>query len=979
MSTNLESASSIVHALVEDFGLHRAGYIATGYSETDVRQDYLNKFFTALGWDVAHERQKNPFQQEVKVERNVADGPAKRRADYAFFTAPNFRDVRLFAEAKKPFTELGTPDNCFQAIRYAWNSQTPLVVLTNFEELYLVDARYKPDIATATERIIRRYNYKQYAVPEKFAELYFLLGRDAVAEGSLEKFAAELPKKRGRAVQRGLFKGGYQSIDEAFLAELDEHREVLARSFKAQNHWLDGHALTEITQRVLDRLVFIRFLEDKLIEPEYLVSHFGDRGSVWSDFIAASRRLDAIYNGIVFKKHPLVDSDKLVVDDDVFGDICEQLSHINSAYDFNAIPIHILGSIYERFLGNVIVTTEKRARLEEKPEVRKAGGVYYTPEYIVRYITEQTIGPKVEGKSPTQIGEMKFLDLACGSGSFLLGVFDYLLQYHAEWYNANRDKCKPGDCYEHPDGTLHLTLSKRRDILVRTIFGVDIDAQAVEVAQLSLYLKLLEEESTATARAYQLEFHATLLPSLGNNIVCGNSLIEMDIFDEELLPDVETEERLNPMTLRDRFPSIFPDQNAASHKKAKSAAAQPQKVGFDAIVGNPPYVRPHNISPIEKKYFWKHYKTFTHKADLYCCFIERGTSLLKPDGRFGYIVSQGWMRLNSFEALREHMLANYRIDQLVELPYRVFADAAVETGIFVLERSPTAKRSRNDILIRRGAMEDSGPTFRDISRIPQSVFRETFQHIFDTSITPESEAVKRKMAVGPTIGSMYQIVFGLKTGDDAKFIHRDGGVHAEDKPLLRGGDVQRYSCAHSGEFVWYVPAKMRRHRPTARPGEPARFEQPKVLVKDTSNDFACAYDDKNFYVKDVLVVIARPDVQGYDLRFLAGVINSRALRFYYLTTFQTVHVQNEELASLPLPKLDLTVEADRVRHDRVVALVDQVTQAKERLRHAMTHRDQEYLNGKCREIEERIDRIVDDCFELDSEDIATIESMTLES
>src|SRR5260370_241528 len=364
-----------------------------------------------------------------------------------------------------------------------------------------------------------------------------------------------MAKARGRAVQRGLFPGGYQSIDESFLDELDEIRADLARAFKKTNADLGGEDLTELVQRTIDRLVFIRFLEDRLIESQYLVASFGDKGTAWEDFIAASRRLDGIYNGIVFRRHAKLDDRNFAPDDACFSAICEDLSHINSAYDFNAIPIHILGSIYERFLGKVIVATDKRAHVEEKPDVRKAGGVYYTPEYIVRYIVENTVGKLIEGKSPSQIADMKFGDIACGSGSFLLGVYDLLIRYHAKFYNDNPGKAKKGDVTERDDG-LHLTLQKKREILLNNIFGVDIDTQAVEVAQLSLYLKLLQDETPGSTRAHQLEFHETLLPSLNKNITCGNSLVGTDIMSGELFEPVD-ERKLNPMDFEQRVPEIM--------------------------------------------------------------------------------------------------------------------------------------------------------------------------------------------------------------------------------------------------------------------------------------------------------------------------------------------------------------------------------------------------------------------------------------
>ena len=477
---------------------------------------------------------------------------------------------------------------------------------------------------------------------------------------------------------------------------------MLARAFKSKNPNLNSEQLTEITQRTIDRLVFIRFLEDKQIESTRHVERFGENGgSAWEDFVRVSLSLDRIYNGVVFKRHEILDAPGFQIDEKPFRIICEEISDSTSPYNFDAIPIHILGSIYERFLGKIITDG---ARIVEKPEVRKAGGVYYTPEYIVRYIVANTVGKAIEGRTPAEIAGMKFADIACGSGSFLLEVFDLLIRFHTKFYNENPGKAKKGDCVKRDDG-LHLSLKKKQEILRNNLYGVDIDRQAVEVSQLSLYLKLLDDETIGTAHAFQNEFHYTLLPPLADNIVCGNSLIAPDILDEGKFT-AEEEKKLNPMDFAQRFPQIFRHKTSGgelreaapgdvehsvpggmplhgsyakvSYRKKSAKVAPPTtpemeyEGGFDAIVGNPPYVRPHNLAKTEKEYFWRHYKTFTHKSDLYCCFMEKATRLLKPGGFFSYIVSHGWLRLNSFQELRRFVLNNHRILELVELPYACF-------------------------------------------------------------------------------------------------------------------------------------------------------------------------------------------------------------------------------------------------------------------------------------------------------------------
>ena len=488
---------------------------------------------------------------------------------------------------------------------------------------------------------------------------------------------------------------------------LDEHRLDLARNFKAQNPKLDSETLTELAQRTLDRLVFLRFLEDKGIEEQRLVERFGEKGTVWEAFIAASRRLDGIYNGIVYKHHEILDGARFRVDDGAFAKICSRLAHINSPYDFDAIPIHILGAIYERFLGKVIVATEKRLRVEDKPEVRKAGGVYYTPEYIVRYIVYNTVGKLVAGKTPEQIAEMRFADIACGSGSFLLGVYDLLLNYHGKYYNERPKRAHKGDCNER-EGKLFLSLQKKREILLNNIYGVDIDAQAVEVAQLSLYLKLLKDETTVSARQYSFDFaHVarmkTLLPDLSKNIVCGNSLIGTDILESHIFT-ANDERKLNPMNYEHAFPAVM------------------MRGGFDAVFGNPPYGA--ELTQASEEYLRSKLKTATRDLDTYALFMEKAVRVSKPCAKISMIVPTGWYSGAKFPTLRRFMACQTDPDCFVNLPYDVFK-AWVDTTVFVVAKraEPTAwpRTASHPVTIRtfpkRHQITTDAEFYRDVTSV----------------------------------------------------------------------------------------------------------------------------------------------------------------------------------------------------------------------------------------------------------------------
>jgi adenine-specific DNA-methyltransferase len=963
-----ERAHRKVMELAETFRANEGRYLSPNYQEAEVRKDFIDKFFIALGWDVNHDVQTNPWEQEVKVEPPVA-ASGQRRADYVFRLAPNFRDVRFFVEAKKPHGDLATVDNYFQTIRYAWNSETPLAVLTDFNQLHVLDCRFKPDIEDALNRHVAKYHYREYFNRDKFAEIYWLFSREAVASGSLEKRAKELPKPRGKAVQHGLFPGGYQKIDESFLEQLDEYRIDLARTFKSKNTWLDGETLTELVQRTLDRLVFLRFLEDKGIEPQPIVDRFGEKGTAWGDFVAASRRLDAIYNGVVFKQHAILDGDKFHVDDGVFGGICDSIAHVNSPYDFDAIPIYILGSIYERFLGNVIVATDKRVRVEPKPEVRKAGGVYYTPEYIVRYIVESTIGKVIAGKTPDQIAEMRFADISCGSGSFLLGVFDLLLIYHTRYYNDHPKKASKGDCIAH-QGKLYLSLSKKREILLNNIFGVDLDAQAVEVCQLSLYLKLLQDETTGSTHQYLLDFaHAAhlkkLLPDLRKNIICGNSLIGSDFSDGELFP--AEERRLNTMDFVDAFPEVI------------------KRGGFDAIVGNPPYVQIENIPQIERDYFLRAYGEngkLGKRYDIYQVFVLRALSLLAPEGRFGYILPNTFLMGQSYRILRKRISEMSCIEECVDLPQGVFRGVTVDNVLLLLRRELKAKnRVSHQIQVHRLApkSEKSRVETREWDEsftINQRSLKEDDDYRFNVYANPQQSLIFRKIeSVSVQLGEITESSQGIilyKTEADAeKSKYTGNSPKAGWKKLLRGTNIGRYETKWGGEYVSYGPWLW-----CAR--DEKFFDQPKLLLqamrnKSLARRLVATYDNEKFYNAHNLANIIAKEGSGYDLRYILGCFNSTLLNFWYKAHFPNVNINPGDFRKIPIRRVKFSEPIEKSRYVEMTKKVDAMLMAKAQFRKAKTDKDRAYYESRCIALDRQIDGLVYVLCGLTEEEIQIVE------
>ena len=529
-----------------------------------------------------------------------------------------------------------------------------IAILTDFEEFHILDCRYKPNIKDAIGQKIEYFHYSDYANEEKFARIYWLISREAVAGGSIEKRVSELAKPRGKTIHGGLFKGGFQPVDEAFLGELDEYRSVLAKAFKKSNPDLQSEELTETIQRTLDRLVFIRFLEDKQIEEPQIIN-LRSKKSAWNAFVVLCHQLDPKYNGLVFKPHRVLDGKEFVPpDDEEFVRICDELADPSSPYNFDQIPISILGSIYERFLGKVVHATDKRVKVEEKPEVRKAGGVYYTPEYIVRYIVSETVGKLIDGKTPDTIAEMAFADIACGSGSFLIEIYSQLLEYHIHYYVANPAKRNERSVFER-DGKLHLTLKKKKEILLNNVYGVDLDFQATEVTQLSLYLKLLEDVTMQDAYQFGM-FKETILPDLRLNVVNGNSLIGRDIEEGQLFAHLD-EAKLKPMNFEDSFPNIL------------------KHGGFNAIVGNPPYLAFHEGEKFVKDYYSSRYRSSKGKYDQYVLFVEKALSLLKPGAYFSYILPNKFIKSNYGKGIKEIIL-DFQIVEILD-----FNDIPVFSGV----------------------------------------------------------------------------------------------------------------------------------------------------------------------------------------------------------------------------------------------------------------------------------------------------------
>ena len=449
-ATSGASAPPVIAQLVEKFAEHRETYRRAGYNETQLRQDFLDPFFAALGWDVFNQQGFAEAYRDVILEQGLKVEQSVRAPDYCFRIGGT---AKFFVEAKKPAVDIKSDVGpAFQLRRYAWTAKLPLSILTDFEEFAVYDCRVKPDkddkASTARVMLLELHGLRRALGRNRSRSFR----REAILTGAFDKFAESNKKKRGTA-----------EVDAAFLEEIETWREALAKNLSLRNEALDDRELNVAVRRIIDRIIFLRMCEGRGIEDYGRLQALLNGEAVYPRLVEMFHRADEKYNSGLFhfqdergREPPDELTPDLAVDDKVLKDIVRRLYYPESPYEFAALPADILGQVYEQFLGKVIrLTAGHRAKIEEKPEVRKAGGVYYTPTYIVDYIVENTVGKLVEGKTPQEVGgltatfkeskaarPLSVLDPACGSGSFLIVAYQYLLDWYLKQYTEVDDPDK---------------------------------------------------------------------------------------------------------------------------------------------------------------------------------------------------------------------------------------------------------------------------------------------------------------------------------------------------------------------------------------------------------------------------------------------------------------------------------------------------------------------------------------------------------
>ncbi len=623
-----------IHNLVQKYEQNRGHYRTSQFNETQVRNEFLDPLFEFLGWDIRNISCKSTRECEVLLEESLKANASthSKKPDYTFRL---YGERKFFLEAKKPCVDICQEDEpAKQVRRYGYTAGLKISVLSNFEDLFIYDTSCPvEDSDSLFKARIKAYHYTGYE--EAAEELLRLLGKDSVYNGHFDEEWQDIN-----------LNVEHVSVDKLFLDQINAWRLMLGKQILSAKPDIDIDNLGDVVQSYINKILFLRVCEDRNIETYQALLNIADHNS-HRELVSKFREADSKYNSGLFEE--LLSESIINNISSSFWTIIKQLYFPESPYSFAVLSSDILGRIYEIFIAQKLDVVGGGLVIVDKPE-NVERDIVTTPNFVIREILRQTASEIIIGKNDAQINSLKCADIACGSGAFLLELYQYLYDALVDYYRYN-DQTK---LIQTNVNTYKLPFDIKRDLLLNCIYGVDKDFNAVEACRFGLLLKLLEDEDVNSLSA----FHP-ILPNLDHNIFFGNSLLSSENVPSDLI------EKINPFDFGERK--------------------------FDLIVGNPPYMKTEDIkkfTPNEKKLYEKRnlYVSANKQYDKYFLFIERAIGLLKPDGYLGYIVPSKFMKVGAGTKLRKLISGRKNVKAIVSFgAHQVFEDKSTYTCLLILQ------------------------------------------------------------------------------------------------------------------------------------------------------------------------------------------------------------------------------------------------------------------------------------------------------
>jgi len=898
--TKQESKQQIAK-LVEKYKKLAEAKKINSYNEAQTRNEFIEPLFEFLDWDMRNLENQN----EVITEENVSKG----RVDLSFRL--NHIPV-MFLEAKALRVDLDEWKWAEQAINYSWNKSVTWAILTDFEGIKVFNAEIPPK--NLSQNLFFELKWDEYL--DRFEQLW-LLSKESFEEKKL----AEQAEKWGKLTKR-------KQVGEKLFEDLMNWREKLTKDFKKNNN-VSKDALDASVQNILDRLIFIRTAEDRKIEPNILLSILrewetaGKEKSLYRKLTDTFKRFDNDYNSKLFTSHAL---EEWKASDKIIEEIIKGLYQTTDGYryDFSAISADVLGGIYEQYLGYVQGKTQKDNK--DKKSKRKSQGIYYTPKYIVEYLIEQTLGEVLKKAKKKNLPNIKILDPACGSGSFLISAYDKMLEAK---HKLN----------------IQTGLFDTFEILKNNIYGVDLDEQAIEIAQLNLLLRVLSKK--------------TKLPTLSHNIRMGNSLVEE-----------ETE------VLQKYFGDNWRKQKAFNWKQEFSEVFK--QGGFDVIIGNPPYIQlsmEHDLSRGLKQYLIDNYESSMGRLNTFGFFVRRGIELLQDGGYLGFIIPNTILTQDYYHKLRKYILKHCTIESIVSFNDLPFKDAVVENVILILQKTSSEKK-RNGKKVKIVKV-DKKLNFKKIRTITQKLFKTTNKYSFNTNLSEENLRLKKKLEKHTKPLDYYLHInqaIALKH-ERAKYLSKEK-LSDDYKPMLDGRNINRYSVDWDGTYLKYDIKAIHSCK-----REDIFLTPAKIFFRRIGDRLIATYDDKKFYALNTLIIMNLKKNINHDVKFFLALFNSKLLNFYYLEFLKSSkkifsEIQARQVTQLPIKKLNLSNDKDKKIHNKIVSMAFQMLNLQKELQKTTKNTDRySRLKNETEKLDEKIDQAIYKLYELTDEEIKIIENI----